>query len=60
MASQFWPSSSSPSPCNEYTIQASLFILFANAAQIATLIPWPKEPEATLIPGNPSWVAGCP
>jgi len=33
---------------------------FASAAPMATDKPCPREPEAILMPGRPSWVVGCP
>ena len=50
IASHICPSSSSPSPWSEYTVFLSPFNFFASAAPIATLIPCPSEPEATLAP----------
>ena len=45
---------------NIKTVLSSLFSFFVCAAPIATDKPCPRDPEAILIPGKPSWVAGCP
>ena len=60
IASQFCPSSNSPSPCNENTNLSSPSNFFVIDAPMATLIPCPSEPLAILIPGKCSCVVGWP